>query len=260
MSTATHAPGSPSWFELATTDQAGAERFYGELLGWTLDMTPMPDGSHYTIFRLDGREVAAGYTMMPEQREQGVPPHWGVYFRTDDVDAAVARATARGGAVAVEAYEVMEHLRMAVLSDPEGATFSLHQPRAHGGVGAIRQPHAVTWVELATRDLARAEAFYQDVLGWTLQDHAAAPAGSYRIFSSDDGQVGGLLKMDADWGDMPSHWSIYLQVEDVDATVERAAALGGKCVVSAFDAPGVGRIARINDPAGAGFYVIQLKG
>ncbi|MCF7222290.1 VOC family protein [Marilutibacter chinensis] len=258
MSTASHAPGSPSWFELATTDQAGAERFYGGLFGWVTDATPMPDGSHYTIFRLDGREVAACYTMLAEQREQGVPPHWSIYFRTDDVDAAVARASAGGGGVVVEAYEVMEHLRMAVLSDPEGAVFSLHQPRSHGGVDAIRQPNAIAWVELATRDLPRAEAFYRDVLGWSLQDHTAAPVGSYRIFCSDDGQVGGLLKMDEDWAEMPSHWSIYVQVEDVDEAVARAEALGGRCVVAAFDIPGVGRIARINDPAGAGFYVIRL--
>ena len=57
---------------------------------------------------------------------------------------------------------------------------------------------------------------------------------------------------------MPSHWSIYIQVEDVDATVEKAQALGGKLCFPAFDAPGVGRIARIDDPAGAGFYVIRF--
>lgn len=58
---------------------------------------------------------------------------------------------------------------------------------------------------------------------------------------------------------MPSHWSIYVLVPDVDACTERAAQLGGKVCVPAFDAPGVGRIARIDDPSGAGAYVIRLN-
>ena len=64
--------------------------------------------------------------------------------------------------------------------------------------------------------------------------------------------------MTEEWGDMSSHWSIYIQVEDVDATVEKAQSLGGKLCFPAFDAPSVGRIARINDAAGAGFYVIKF--
>ena len=71
--------------------------------------------------------------------------------------------------------------------------------------------------------------------------------------------VAGVLQMTAEWGDMPSHWSIYVLVPDVDACVARAAELGGKVCVPAFDAPGVGRIARIDDPTGAGAYVIQLN-
>jgi hypothetical protein len=77
------------------------------------------------------------------------------------------------------------------------------------------------------------------------------------MFGNDDGMLGGLLRMTEAWGEMPSHWSIYIQVEDVDAIVDRAQALGGSLCFPAFDAPGVGRLARIDDPSGAGFYVIR---
>lgn len=253
-----HASGSPSWFELATTDQAAAEAFYGALFGWTAQHNPMGDGSVYTMFQLNGRDVAAACTMMPEQRAQGIPPHWGVYFKVDDADAVAAKASASGGQVHALPFEVFEFLRMAVCADPEGAVFSLHQPRSHAGVAAIREPNAVCWAELATRDLARAEAFYSGLFGWTMQEHHASPPGSYRMFGNADGLLGGLLRMTEEWGEMPSHWSIYLQVEDVDAIVARAQALGGKLCFPAFDAPGVGRIARIDDPSGAGFYVIRF--
>lgn len=253
-----HSAGSPSWFELATTDQAGAETFYAALFGWTIQRNPMGEGSHYTMFQLDGRDVAAGYTQMPEEAAQGVPPNWRVYFKTDDADAVAAKVAADGGQVHVPPFEVFEYLRMAVCADPEGAAFSLHQPRAHAGVAAIREPNAICWAELATRDLARAETFYTGLFGWRISEHHASPPGSYRIFSNDDGMLGGLLRMTEEWGEMPSHWSIYIQVEDVDAVAANAQSLGGKLCFPAFDAPGVGRIARIEDPAGAGFYVIRF--
>ncbi len=252
-----HTSGSPSWFELATTDQAGAEAFYAALFGWTVEHNPMGDGSVYTMFQLGGRDVAAAYTMMAEQREQGVPSNWGVYFKVDDADAIAAKAGATGGQVHAPPFEVFDYLRMAVCADPEGAVFSLHQPRTHSGVVAIREPNAVCWAELATRDIAKAEAFYAGLFGWQLQDHQSSPS-AYRMFSNSDGMLGGLLQMTSEWGDMPSHWSIYIQVEDVDATVAKATSIGGKPCFPAFDAPGVGRIARIDDPAGAGFYVIKF--
>jgi hypothetical protein len=113
------------------------------------------------------------------------------------------------------------------------------------------------WFELATRDLARAEAFYRGLFGWQTGDCPNSPA-PYRTYANADGMLGGLMQMDEQWGGMPSHWSIYVQVEDVDATVAKAQANGGALCFPAFDAPGVGRIARIDDPAGAGFYVIRL--
>jgi uncharacterized protein len=252
-----HATGSPSWFELATTDQDGAEAFYSGLFGWTVQRNPMGDGSFYTMFQLAGRDVAAAYTMPPEQSAQGMPPNWGIYFKVDDADAVCAKVRASGGQVHMPPFEVFEFLRMAVCADPEGAVFSLHQPRSHHGVGAIRETNAVSWAELATRDMARAEAFYTDLFGWSMSEHHASPASGYRIFGNGDGMLGGLLQMTEEWGEMPSHWAFYIQVDSVDATVEKALALGGKLCFPAFDAPGVGRIARIDDPAGAGFYLIR---
>lgn len=256
--TVRHAAGSPNWFELGTTDPASAETFYAGLFGWEPVHSAMPDGGTYTIFRLDGREAAAAYPLKAEQRAQGMPSSWGVYFQVDDADAAAEAVVAAGGRVHVPPFEVMQHLRMAVCADPEGAMFMVGQPRQHPGVGVIREPNAVCWAELATRDLDRADAFYTTVLGWTMQAHHASPPDTYRIFGNADGMLGGLLRITPEWGDIPSHWAIYLQVEDVDAVVERAQALGGRLVFPAFDAPQVGRIARIEDPTGAGFYVIRF--
>jgi uncharacterized protein len=256
--TITHTAGSPAWFELGTTDQDGAKAFYAGLFGWGVEDNPMGDGSVYTIFKLGGRDVAAAYTLMPEQTAQGVPPSWNVYFKSDNTDATAAQVVASGGQVVMPPFDVEGYVRMAVCTDPENAVFSLYQPREHTGAAAVRESHAICWVELATRDLARAEAFYSGIFGWTMSDHHASPPSGYRMFGNADGMLGGLLQMTPEWGEMPSHWSIYIQVENVDATVARAESLGGKLCFPAFDAPGVGRLARIDDPAGSGFYVITF--
>ena len=56
---------------------------------------------------------------------QGVPPHWNVYFNVADVDASIAKAEELGAKTVVPAFDVPDVGRMAVLTDPQGAMFSL---------------------------------------------------------------------------------------------------------------------------------------
>src|SRR3954464_4778571 len=110
-------PGDFCWFELATTDQVAAKRFYESLFGWTSDDQPIGPSDMYTIFRAGGGEVAATYTMREEQRSQGVPPNWLVYVAVEDADASAARVAALGGTVVVQPLDVMEQGRMAMIAD-----------------------------------------------------------------------------------------------------------------------------------------------
>ncbi|BAV99760.1 VOC family protein [Lysobacter enzymogenes] len=263
MTAVVHAPGAPCWFELATDDQPTIEAFYPVLFGWTLERTPMPDGSLYTIFQLDGRDVAGTYSLVPGPGGAGADgigaPHWGVYFRTDDCDKAAARAVALGGRMIASPFELMEHVRMAVCADPEGVVFSLAQQRAHPGADVLGVDNAVCWAELATRDIDRAERYYQQLFGWRLRGHPVAPHG-YRVFADGQRMLGGLLQMRPEWRDLAPHWSIYLQVPDVEACVQRALELGGRLESAPFEANSDVRIARLADPRGAAFYVIQFFG
>jgi predicted enzyme related to lactoylglutathione lyase len=56
--------------------------------------------------------------------------------------------------------------------------------------------------------------------------------------------------------DVPSHWTVYIEVADVDATAARAVELGGAVVDQPEDTP-YGRLASITDHAGAR---IRLRG
>lgn len=251
-----HAPGSPCWFELGTTNQSGAKQFYTELLGWTAVDMPMGPDEFYTMFQLEGHDVGAGYTLPKKLLDAGVPPHWGVYFATPNVDEYAAKVTALGGSLVQPPFDVMDVGRMSICKDPGGAVFSLWQPKKHRGALIIGQNNAVCWSELATPDSAQARKFYSELFGW--QTKSSANMETYIEFSVAGEPRGGLLQMDAQWAGIPSHWGIYFMAADCDALTAKAKSLGATVRHGPFTAPGVGRIAMMADPQGAGFSLITL--
>ncbi len=250
------APGAPCWFELGTTDQEAAKRFYGGLLGWSAQDDPMGPGQFYTMFKLDGHYAGAAYTLEPKMREQGVPAHWMVYFAVKSVDESAAKVSELGGKLEQPPFDVMDAGRMALCQDPGGAPFCLWQGKANPGVGVIRQDNAVCWAELVTRDTAKVRTFYTALFGWETKGSANMP--TYIEFSVDGEPSGGLLPMDENWKDIPSHWGIYFHAADCDAAVEKAKQLGATVRFGPFSAPGVGRLASLADPQGAGFSLITF--
>src|SRR5262249_3485989 len=163
-----HPPGAFCWIELATTDQNAAKNFYGKLFGWTVNDFPMGPNDFYSMFQLEGRDTAAAYTIRPEQRSQGVPPHWMIYVAVEDADAATRRAAELGGKVLAAAFDVYTVGRMAVLEDPTGAVFSVWQAKQHKGTGIADVDGTLCWAELSTTDQERASRFYADLFGWKI--------------------------------------------------------------------------------------------
>jgi len=111
-------PGAVVWNELMTTDPA-AVAFYTGVLGLTTSTMDMGAGE-YTLFEADGQMV--GGTTAPQM--PGVPNHWHVYFEVADADAAAAKAAELGGGIVVEPFDTPVG-RIAVISDPQGAVFSI---------------------------------------------------------------------------------------------------------------------------------------
>jgi predicted enzyme related to lactoylglutathione lyase len=108
------------------------------------------------------------------------------------------------------------------------------------------------WNELVTRDVEKAKKFYGDIIGWTF-DGMPMPDGTYWVAKMGDQPVGGLFPIAGpQWDGVPEHWMSYLAVDDVDARVKKATAAGAKLMRPAFDIPGVGRIAILTEPGGAG--------
>lgn len=118
----------------------------------------------------------------------------------------------------------------------------------------------ICWRELATQNSEKAQEFYKKLFGWNLEQSKITEM-DYQEIILDDKACGGVMQMTKEWGEPlpPSHWMTYIAVDDVDATANKIKEKGGGVCVEPFDAPGVGRMSVVNDPAGATFSLITFK-
>jgi uncharacterized protein len=136
-------PGSLNFNDLNTRDPEGAKSFYGSVFGWTvlgLDggfmMWTLPGYGDYLEQSDPGlrermadtgapagfEDVVASLNPIPDAQPE-TPPHWGVTFAVDDADAIAKTAEELGGQVIVPPFDA-PWVRMTVITDPQGATFT----------------------------------------------------------------------------------------------------------------------------------------
>lgn len=256
----THAPGTFCWPELATSDQDAAKKFYSTVFGWQFTDADMGPDMTYTIFTLGGKDVAALYTLQPDMVKNGVPPNWGAYIAVENADQATETAKRLGATVLQGPFDVMEHGRMSVLQDPQGATFCVWQAKKNIGVGVLKEPGSLAWMQLNAKDPASAKKFYPELLGWKVQDDPMPEVmggGFYTTWLKSDGPAGGMMQLPKE-APAPSHWLSYFAVTNVDATVATATSLSAKTYVPPMDIPGMGRFSVLADPQGAAFAVVAF--
>ena len=121
------------------------------------------------------------------------------------------------------------------------------------------QAGSFIWSELHTTDVAGAKTFYAAVLGWKYKEMPLPGGEGIYVMPQIDGKdvagMGGM--MPGTPKGTPPHWSLYVAVSDVDATMKKVSELGGKALMPGFDIPNVGRMAILQDPTGG---VIALFG
>lgn len=251
-----YAPGTPCWVDLGTSDLEGAKEFYSGLFGWTPQVAEDPEAGGYTLFLLNGEQVAGAMaTMSPEQ-----PVAWNTYVAVADADATLAKAQAAGGTTIMPAMDVTDVGRMAMFADPAHAVLGLWQPGTMKGAGLVNEPNTLTWNELNTWDPAAAKKFYTETFGWSVK---ASPMDGmeYTELQVDGRTVAGLMGMDKEHfpEETPSHWAVYFGVADCDDTVAKVGTLGGTVVVPTTKIP-IGRFAVCQDPQGAYFSLFESSG
>jgi uncharacterized protein len=265
-------PGVPCWVDTSQPDPEAAVAFYSDLFGWEFeDVMPPESEGKYFIARIRGGEVAA-VGSIPD----AAPPTamWNTYVWVQSADESASKVRDAGGSVVMEPFDVMDAGRMAVFTDPEGATFCVWQAKENKGARIVNEHGSLNFNVLNTRDAGGAKSFYGSVFGWqTLElqggfqmwtlpgygDYLERDNPELRKQMAEVGApegfedvVASLVPIADDQADVPPHWGVTFAVDDADAIANRAAELGGNVLVPPFDAPWV-RTTVIADPQGAAF-------
>jgi uncharacterized protein len=253
MATGTAAFHAPCWTELGSTDPEASKAFYSALFGWSAHTDPRPEAGGYTMMQLGEEPVAA----ISPQYAPGQPTSWTISLKVKDADAIAQAVERTDGKALMPPMDVFDMGRFAVFADPDGAVFSVWQPRTFEGTGSWGELGSLGWVELSARDPKQAAEFYRTVFAWTAHD-----SESYTEWSVGEGDhFGGMMdlgSMGAEGAQVPAHWKPYFAVQNVDAAVAKATAAGATVLMPPIDVPGQGpRIALIQDPQGGAFGVFE---
>jgi predicted enzyme related to lactoylglutathione lyase len=244
--------GAPCWIDLYSSDTDKATDFYGQLFGWTTESAGPEFGGYFTFLK-DGKHVAG---CMHNDGKEGYPDAWTVHLLTDDIERTVADATANGGQVYLEPMAVAENGTFAMIGDPGQAGVGLWQPGNQKGFELRNEVGTAAWFELHTRDYDRSVEFYREVLKWDTHTASDSPEFRYTTLGEGENALAGIFDATQDLPEgAPAAWSIYFEVEDVDAALEQSAALGGKVERPAEDTP-YGRLASAADPTGTRFKLL----
>ena len=245
--------GTPCWVDLMVTDPAAAQQFYSSLFGWDIQDGP-PEAGGYLMCLLKGRPAAA---ISPKPAGNPFPNVWSTYLAADDLDATAAKAKEAGSQFMMEPMDVMTAGRVAFAMDPVGAPYGIWQAADHVGFRIYNESGTVVWNELMTRDYEGSKAFYASVFGYTYEEVGEGFTYATIKRASDGEVVGGLGEFPSDApADVPSHWGVYFMVDDCDASVAKAAELGGSVVRAPFDTP-FGRMATVTGAQGESFSLIK---
>lgn len=267
----TNPVGSFIWYELLTTDLAGAADFYQAAVGFAIadaddGEVGMADIDYRMIVRDDGGFAGGAMALTGEMTEAGARPGWLPYLYVEDVDAALAAIIADGGAARMPATDLPGVGRVALLTDTQGVPIYLMTPNAPPGREDMESdvfdpdtPQHVRWNELASPDQAGSMAFYARHFGFGFDDRMSmGPAGDYCFIGHHGRMLGGIMARHDET--QPALWLFYFGVPSLMAGKAAVEANGGTVLMGPHEVPGGDWVIVATDPQGAAFGLVGPRG
>jgi hypothetical protein len=117
---------------------------------------------------------------------------------------------------------------------------------------------SIGWVDLTVENAEQLRDFYREVAGW---QPAPVSMGEYNDFNMCEPATGtpvaGVCHARGGNAGLPPLWLIYINVEDLDRSIERCVALGGAVIVGSKCMGEQGRVCVVRDPAGAAVALFE---
>jgi predicted enzyme related to lactoylglutathione lyase len=225
---------------VSANNLAASSAFYSKLFGWQLqaistELTAfVPSAGPTGALRSN---VATGFPGM-------VP-----YIAVHDVDAALARVVAAGGAIEKTSWSVPMVGKLARFKDPAGTIYGLTEAALPGGMSRMLMPvgsnpkppaGAICHLEMYATDGAAAARFFGEQFGWG----TLATMPQYMAFDPGAG-VGGIFQSHT-----PAVRALaYIYSTDVEATLAQIESAGGKGMGEPMRMPGAGCFGYFQDPS-----------
>ena len=108
----------------------------------------------------------------------------------------------------------------------------------------------VSWVDLTVKNADQVRDFYKEVVGWNSADVDMGGYSDYNMNLEDGKTVAGICHSRGLNANLPAQWLIYITVSDLEKSLFRCKALGGK-IIDGPRSMGGSRFCVIQDPSGA---------
>ena len=193
-----------------------------------------------------------------------LPLQWMPHIQVAGVARSVERALDLGGSEVLHARGDDGRSQWAVLLDPNGAAFGIipvvSEDEAPPRVDAASRDAkecvgCISWLDLTVANASATRDFYQEVVGWSVQDvemeDTSECYADYNMLGEDGNPAAGVCHSRGANQGLPPIWMLYLPVRDLAESLRRVREGGGKIIKQTRGADGSYAYAVIQDPVGA---------
>ena len=246
------AKGDFVWCDLSSIRVVETKSFYGRLFGWTYDRLTQPDGTAYEVAATPAGEAGAIFEMPETFQTLGLPSFWMPYIAVDSVETACEQASRAGGKVEVGPLAWSGEDRIALIRDPLGAGFTVHQGRGLKPRSAGEAPGQRAWCALYVSDVGAVRDFYETLFDWRISADPTL-SGGFRVRNARGVAVADILELSDELRGRYQFWGVHFAVSDLPEAIGEIERSGGE-IVYRDQSPGLSTVLA-KDPDGAAFFI-----
>ncbi len=246
-------PGKFIWFDLVTDDLPAARNFYGAVFGWKFHRV---DGAPatYTVIEHAGRNIAGMFERAPrEGATRGA--RWISLMSVKDPAQAVRYVEQHGGSVIVPLASLKGRGTHGLFRDPQGAIFGVLKSETGDPADTPVADGDFFWLDLLARDPAKAATFYGGLAGYEVSVRELGPGLERAVLASGGYSRAGIAPLPPRV--QQPGWLPYVLVDDVEGTLKKVRAAGGKALVEPRPDLLDGNLAVIADPRGGVLGIVN---